>query len=101
MYDVPAYAELYTALPEVHVSRALPTTLTGVLERIQSKSYISLLDARTQRALLDEVEHMLASTPDEELGRRWIDREKGVWEYVSCSHLIWSAADVRGKGTAR
>ncbi|EPQ29637.1 uncharacterized protein PFL1_02856 [Pseudozyma flocculosa PF-1] len=81
MYTTASYGDFFTADAPRHFSRALPTTLEGVKDRMKSKSYISVLSASEQTQLDEQVENLFRSLSDEELGRRWIDKDQGVWEY--------------------
>ncbi|KDN35858.1 hypothetical protein K437DRAFT_260286 [Tilletiaria anomala UBC 951] len=80
MYDVPAYSELFEPLPEIHVTRVIPTTMEGVHERVLSKSYITLLPPEVQADVKRGLDAIF-DAEDEALGRRWIDKEKGIFEY--------------------
>ena len=80
MYDTPAFRTHFEPLEEVRIARVLPTTKEGVLQRVSSKSYISVLDEATRSALLARIGKMLDGE-DAALERRWIDHGAGVWEY--------------------
>lgn len=84
MYDAPSIS-LFDIQPEVHVTRVLPTTLEMLHDRILSKSYISILSEKEQKEVLNGVDSIFEEESDQQLGRKWIDKEKGIWEYVSRS----------------
>jgi len=78
MYDTPAFQEHFRALTPVHMKRSLPTTLQGVLDRMLSKSYISVLDAATQVQLVRQVQAVFEGGL---CGREMLDEAQGVWAY--------------------
>ena len=71
----------FDILPPQKVTRAIPTTVEGVCDRVKSKSYISVISAKEQDDLTDSIRQLLKSGSDEELQRTWIDAEKGVFAY--------------------
>lgn len=81
MYETPSFAKFFTADEPRHYDRSLSTTLRGVIDRVLSKSYISLLSQDQQKRIENEITDYLHNTPDQQLGRKWIDKEHGVWEY--------------------
>lgn len=81
MYKAPTLASQFQADEPRHYHRTIPTTLQGVVDRVLSKSYISVLPKDKQDGLVKKIEDYLNSTSDEQLGRRWIDKEQGIWEY--------------------
>ncbi|PWY97746.1 hypothetical protein BCV70DRAFT_166172 [Testicularia cyperi] len=81
MYKTQAFANYFTPDEPRHVHRVLPTTLQGVIDRVLSKSYISVLPQEKQDQLTAQIADLLNNTPDQELGRNWIDKDQGVWEY--------------------
>lgn len=80
MYDTEAIKQ-YEILPEIHLKRALPTTVQGVCDRIISKSYVGVLDAKTQEKILEDIRTIFANNSDETLQRKWIDKDAGIFEY--------------------
>jgi radical SAM superfamily enzyme with C-terminal helix-hairpin-helix motif len=80
MYGTEAIKQ-YEILPEIHLTRGIPTTVEGVCSRIASKSYISMESAENQKKVLDSINKIFAENSDEQLQRRWIDRSAGVFEY--------------------
>lgn len=81
MYKTPTFASRFKADEPRHYHRTLPTTLDAVIDRVLSKSYVSVLPKDKQDKLVKDMSDYLNNTPDEKLGRKWIDREKGIWEY--------------------
>ncbi|CDU25967.1 uncharacterized protein SPSC_06138 [Sporisorium scitamineum] len=81
MYKSPTFASLFKADEPRHYHRTIPTTLQGVIDRALSKSYISVLPQEKRDKLVREMTDLLNTTDDKKLGRKWIDKEKGVWEY--------------------
>lgn len=81
LYDTPAYKQLFDEVDELHITRSIPTTMELLLERIRTKSYVSLLDAPTRERLLDRVQDLFAQQSDTQLGRQWLDKDTGVWAY--------------------
>lgn len=81
MYKEPALLEQFDIVEPKYYHRKLPTTIEGVKNRILSKSYITVLPEKEQRALTDRIEELLSSSDDVALQRSWIDREKGIFEY--------------------
>jgi hypothetical protein len=80
MYKTEAIKRFDIAPPQ-KVTRLLPTTLDGVCNRIKSKSYVSVLPQEEQEEVCRTVRQYFDSTSDEVLQRRWIDKEKGIFEY--------------------
>lgn len=81
MYKAPSMS-LFDAHPTQIFTRALPTTLQGVKDRVHSKSYISVLPEEKRQDLSKRIEDMFENGGSE-LGRTWVDEKQGVWEYVS------------------
>lgn len=81
MYKAPTCASHFKADEPRHYHRTIPTTLQGVVDRVLSKSYISVLPKEKQDELVEQISDYLNNTSDEKLGRKWIDKEQGVWEY--------------------
>ncbi|ETS59529.1 hypothetical protein PaG_06448 [Moesziomyces aphidis] len=81
MYKTPTLASEFVADEPRHYHRTIPTTIQGVIDRVLSKSYISVLPQEKQDQLAKDIKNYLDTTPDEVLGRKWIDKEAGVWEY--------------------
>jgi hypothetical protein len=80
MYKTEAMKRFEIVPPQKAV-RLIPTTVEGVCDRIKSKSYISVLSEEKQKEVLENVRHLFQSKSDEELERKWIDKEKGIFEY--------------------
>lgn len=81
MYKTPTFASDFKADEPRHYHRTIPTTLQAVIDRVLSKSYISVLPKEKQEKLVADISNYLNTTPDEQLGRKWIDKEQGIWEY--------------------
>lgn len=81
MYKAPTCTSHFKADEPRHYHRTIPTTLQSVIDRVLSKSYISVLPQDKQVKLVKDISDYLNNTPDEQLGRKWIDKEQGVWEY--------------------
>lgn len=73
----------FTPLEALHFNRNLTTDLKSVVERVLSKSYISILDEEKKAEIESDIKNLLGGGDDQNLGRVWIDKEKGTWEYVS------------------
>lgn len=81
MYKTPTCTSHFNADEPRHYHRTIPTTLQAVIDRVLSKSYISVLPQEKQDKLVKDISDYLNNTPDEHLGRKWIDKEQGIWEY--------------------
>ncbi|KAN0059709.1 hypothetical protein ACQY0O_008281 [Thecaphora frezii] len=81
MYKASALHDHFIIDEPRQFTRTLPTTLQGVKDRMQSKSYISVLTDEQKRQLDEQVDGLFASHSDAELGRTWIDKDQGIWEY--------------------
>ncbi|SNX85445.1 uncharacterized protein MEPE_04154 [Melanopsichium pennsylvanicum] len=81
MYKTPTCSSHFKADEPRHYHRIIPTTLQAVIDRVLSKSYISVLPKQKQNKLVKDITDYLNNTPDEQLGRKWIDKEQGIWEY--------------------
>ncbi|SPO27351.1 uncharacterized protein UTRI_10468 [Ustilago trichophora] len=81
MYKAPTFTSHFQPDEPRHYHRIIPTTLQAVIERVLSKSYISVLPQEKQDKLVKDISDYLNNTPDEKLGRKWIDKQQGVWEY--------------------
>lgn len=80
MLDTPSYARSFEALPPVQQQRELPTTLDGAVDRMLSKSYISVLPEE-ERARLAAQARAVFDAPDSTTGRKWLDASAGVFAY--------------------
>ncbi|KAL9938344.1 hypothetical protein V8E36_002967 [Tilletia maclaganii] len=85
MYDTKAYSQYFNALPQEDFSRILPTTKEGAWDRVASKSYISILGKEQLAELRQEYEKIIAN--GDANGRRWIDQEQGIFEYVRAARI--------------
>lgn len=91
MYKQPGFAH-FEVLPEVHLTRSLPTTIEGVCSRVRSKSYISVLPDDQWSQVEAKIKAFLRA-PD--AGISWIDEDKGIFEYPykTALHLFRRRAD--------
>lgn len=80
MYKTEAIKQ-FDIIPPQKVTRLLPTTVEEVCDRISSKSYVSVLPQEKQEEISQFVRHYFDSTSDKVLQRKWIDKEKGLFEY--------------------
>lgn len=88
MYTTPSISE-FSALESQHFNRELPTTLSGVTDRVLSKSFVSLLNDQDKAKVTDGIKELLGgekgeSLNDEQekaLGRKWLKKEEGLWNY--------------------
>ncbi|KAG8935694.1 hypothetical protein FRC02_006970 [Tulasnella sp. 418] len=76
-FEVPTYARSFKDPIENLVSFAVPTTASGVIDRVCSKSYITILPDKEKNKLVEELKNIL----NEGEGRVWVDESQGVWEY--------------------
>lgn len=83
MYDQPSYKAHFEALEPQHITRAIPTTVDGVCDRVDSKSYVSVQPDDVRAKLRQDIAAILdpVHSDDAALQRKWIDRERGVFEY--------------------
>ncbi|CAO1623109.1 unnamed protein product [Sympodiomycopsis kandeliae] len=89
IFDLPTLNDNFTIADKEgsHFRRVLPTTLEGVKNRVLSKSYISILSAEQQSNLEKDIEELFTNSNDEQLGRKWIDQNQGVFEYPYVTDL--------------
>lgn len=80
MVDTPSFAAHFAPLEPVHQRRTLPTTLDGVIDRMLSKSYISVLPDDEKARLVARARAIFAA-PDAATGRKWLDQAGGVFAY--------------------
>jgi len=80
MYETCAYHTYFDALTPMHVKHELPTTVDGVIERVLSKSYISVQNEATRSTLVERV-RALFTEDHSKLGLRWLDKSKGIFAY--------------------
>ncbi|WFD01100.1 hypothetical protein MYAM1_003861 [Malassezia yamatoensis] len=80
MLDTPSFKKYFETLDESHQRRSVPTTIDGVVDRMLSKSYISVLPEADQIRLVKQVRSVF-DEPDAEIGREWIDKAAGVFTY--------------------
>ncbi|CAD6898335.1 unnamed protein product [Tilletia controversa] len=85
MYDTKAYSSFFDALPQEDYVRILPTTKEDAWNRVHSKSYIALLGDEDLTALRKEYDAIMNDT--DRNGRRWIDQDKGIFEYPYMTNL--------------
>ncbi|WFD45119.1 hypothetical protein MPSI1_003796 [Malassezia psittaci] len=80
MLATPSFKQYFETLDETHDCRSVPTTVEGVVDRMLSKSYISVLPDADQTRLAKQVRAVF-DEPDAEIGREWIDKSAGVFAY--------------------
>lgn len=80
MYDTEAIKNFNIIPPQKH-TRKLPTTLEGVCNRVKSKSYICVLPSKVQEQVVESIRELMTTGSDDQLGRVWIDKESGTFEY--------------------
>ncbi|KAE8254331.1 hypothetical protein A4X13_0g3456 [Tilletia indica] len=85
MYDTKAYKEFFDAAPQEDFTRILPTTKEAAWQRVHSKSYISLLGEADLKALREQYDSIMDDA--DQNGRRWIDQDKGIFEYPYITNL--------------
>ncbi|WFD37223.1 uncharacterized protein MJAP1_000165 [Malassezia japonica] len=68
MYKTPSFEKYFTELEPTHQLRKLPTTFDGVVDRMLSKSYVSVLPDEQKERLAQDAFRIL-SAPDSETGR--------------------------------
>ncbi|KAJ3828476.1 S-adenosyl-L-methionine-dependent methyltransferase [Lentinula raphanica] len=77
----PEYAKLFKGPIEETFTWWIPTTVEGVVQRVRTKSYIAILE-RERKEEYEELERKVREMLDkEEVEKKWIDMEKGVFEY--------------------
>ncbi|EIW75943.1 S-adenosyl-L-methionine-dependent methyltransferase [Coniophora puteana RWD-64-598 SS2] len=85
---VSAYTEGFAGPPEEYNwKRVLPATADIVSERVFSKSYITVLSEEEKARLARDVQRIVVDE-GEQGGKRWMDKEKGVFEYPYNTHLV-------------
>jgi SAM-dependent methyltransferase len=62
--DVVADAGGFGPLEEVRFPNPVPSSPQGVLDRVRSTSFVAAMEPAPQKALLDEVAHLVANHPD-------------------------------------
>lgn len=77
MYDQPSFP-YFERMPEVHLSRSLPTTIEGVCSRVRSKSYMSVLPYNEWLLVEAKIRQILQA---HDAGLSWIDKDKGIFEF--------------------
>lgn len=75
IYETAAYRTFFHEHRDQQVVRAIETTVEGVVDRVDSKSYISALEPSEMEALNAKVRAVLNGATD----KAWIDREKGLF----------------------
>lgn len=77
VYQSTAYARLFDApsKQEHSVTRDIPATIDSVIERVNSKSYISALEELEREALDVKIREVLNSSTE----KQWIDESQGVF----------------------
>lgn len=81
LYDTAGLHDNFDIVPEKHYVRAIPTTVEGVCNRIESKSYIHVRPESERAQLRKNISDILEHSNDEELQKKWIDKETGTFEY--------------------
>lgn len=83
-FTTPGYKENF-AEPEEHVlTRSVPTTAEGVVNRALSKSFVTLLSP----AQKEEVTAKIKAIVDEADDKVWIDEKEGIFEYPYQTRLV-------------
>jgi hypothetical protein len=75
VFDVPIYSERFDPHKEFHVTRSIPTTEQGVVDRVLSKSFVTNLGTQEQAQIEAKVREVVKKGD----GRVWIDKEKGIF----------------------
>ncbi|KAK0522765.1 hypothetical protein OC834_006151 [Tilletia horrida] len=86
MYQTEALTQYFQALPQEDYTRILPTTHEAAWNRVLSKSYISLLGQDDLAALRKEYDQIMED--GDQHGRRWINKDEGVFEYPYITNLF-------------
>jgi hypothetical protein len=84
-FTQPSYLALYRPQEEYEFTQILPTTAEGVENRFLSKSYIAVLGEEEKSKVKGKVRGILEGERND---LRWIDREKGVFEFPYRTTLI-------------
>lgn len=84
IYDTTEYESAFTLPTESHYTRALPTTEDLVVDRAFSKSYITALSDAERDTLGNEIREVVRKGD----GKRWIDKDQGVFEYDYKTDLV-------------
>ncbi|KAL4399578.1 hypothetical protein ACI68E_003959 [Malassezia pachydermatis] len=78
MYDAPSFARYFETLEPIHIRYTLPTDMSGVINRMLSKSYITVLDKDRQADLSAQAEALLTKP---EMDRTMLDSAQQIWAY--------------------
>ena len=88
LFDLPITSSSFKYDAEgQHFTRTIPTTVQGVKNRVLSKSYISVRSDQQKEELQRKIDDLFAQG-DDKIGRRWIDRKEGVFEYPYVTDLF-------------
>ncbi|GAA5850330.1 hypothetical protein JCM8547_001834 [Rhodosporidiobolus lusitaniae] len=88
IWSLPYFPTLFSSPEEHHVfQRSLPSTANGVVDRVFSKSYITALSEEQRK----EVERKCREIVKKGDGKKWIEEEKGVFEYPYKTDLFITA----------
>ncbi|CAG7846121.1 SubName: Full=Uncharacterized protein {ECO:0000313/EMBL:CCA66813.1} [Serendipita indica DSM 11827] len=75
-FQTPSYLSHFDAPVRFETEWHVPTTITGVQERVLSKSYITQIPPEAKSKLAEEIEATLRESE-----KAWIQEEAGIFEY--------------------
>ena len=75
--DSPSYSKFFHESQLETFSRAIPTTVEGVEDRVCSKSFIAVQTEEEKAKIRKGIKEFL----EKDNSRVWIDKEKGVFEF--------------------
>jgi len=79
-----SYLKNFETQEELSWDRIIPTTTEGVVDRVLSKSYVTLLSDSEKEALRRDVRNYLA----EDKTKVWIDEATGIFGYPYKTNLV-------------
>ncbi|KAF9070563.1 S-adenosyl-L-methionine-dependent methyltransferase [Rhodocollybia butyracea] len=77
----PIYPTLFKQPSEATYEWVIPTTVDGVVERVRSKSYVTVMERERKEEFDRLVERCRDILISEKVDKKWIDKDAGVFEY--------------------
>ena len=82
-FDNASFKDSFDSPSHHHTRRSIPTNVSGVQDRVLSKSYIAVLPPNEKEVLKSKVVQILGSAD-----KAWINEEEGVFEYPYVTTLV-------------